>query len=181
VNPSPAANDDYTGGPLLLYLQGAGRTGPATDAAGASTIDNEDIAFFVQDRWQIASNFTLNFGLRWEGQMFAEPTVDPSDTAYGIFLGDPDFTSDGTIPDDLSMWQPRIGFAWDVTKNGRSVIRSSFGIFGARQKHAHAGFRDHYEWCPAANAFRQHRQHQTGVHGCSVMARAADTKCQLLR
>ena len=132
VNPT-AGQPTYTGGPLLLYLQGAGRTGPATDAAGASTIDNEDIAFFVQDRWQIASNFTLNFGLRWEGQMFAEPTVDPSETAYGIFLGDPDFTSDGTIPDDLSMWQPRIGFAWDVTKNGRSVIRSSFGIFGARQ------------------------------------------------
>ena len=119
--------------PLLLFLQGAGPSGPATDAAGASTIDNEDIAFFVQDRWQIASNFTLNFGLRWEGQMFAEPTVDPSDTAYGILLSDPDFTSDGTIPDDLSMWQPRIGFAWDITKNGRSVVRSSFGIFGARQ------------------------------------------------
>lgn len=119
--------------PLLLFLQGAGPNGPATDAAGASTIDNEDIAFFVQDRWQIASNFTLNFGLRWEGQMFADTTVDPSDTAYGILLGDPNFTSDGTIPDDMSMWQPRIGFAWDIAKNGRSVLRSSFGIFGARQ------------------------------------------------
>ncbi|HJS52443.1 MAG TPA: hypothetical protein VJ781_11125, partial [Pyrinomonadaceae bacterium] len=121
------------GTPLLLFLQGAGPNGPATDAAGASTIDNEDIAFFAQDRWQIASNFTLNFGLRWEGQMFAEPTVDSSDTAYGIFLGDPDFPSDGTIPDDLSMWQPRIGFAWDIAGNGRSVIRSSFGVFAARQ------------------------------------------------
>jgi hypothetical protein len=133
VNPSPTPNDDYSGGPLLLYLQGAGRTGPATDAAGASSIDNEDIAFFAQDRWQIASNFTLNFGLRWEGQKFAKPTVNPSDTAYGIFLGRPNFNSDGTIPDDMNMWQPRIGFAWDVTKNGRSVIRSSFGIFSARQ------------------------------------------------
>ena len=65
--------------------------------------------------------------------MFAEPTVDPSDTAYGILLGDPRFTSDGDIPDDLSMWQPRIGFAWDIAKNGRSVLRSSFGVFGARQ------------------------------------------------
>ena len=119
--------------PLLLFLQGAGRDGPATDAAGASTIDNDDIAFFIQDRWQAASNFTLNFGLRWEGQMMADVTVDPSDTAYGILLDDPNFTSDGTIPDDMAMWQPRIGFAWDVTKNGRSVIRSSFGVFAARQ------------------------------------------------
>lgn len=122
-----------SGGPLLLYLQGAGRTGPATDAAGASRITNEDYALFVQDRWQIASNFTLNYGLRWEAQIFPDPTVDPSDTVYGIFLGDPDFPSDGTIPNDTNMWQPRIGFAWDISKNGKSVLRSSFGVFAARQ------------------------------------------------
>ena len=119
--------------PLLLFLQGAGPNGPATDAAGASSIKNEDLALFAQDRFQIASNFTLNYGLRWEAQTFPDPTVDPISTAYGIFLNDSRFTSDGTIPNDFGMWQPRVGFAWDVAKNGRSVIRSSFGIFGARQ------------------------------------------------
>jgi hypothetical protein len=44
---------DPFGGPLLLYLQGAGLTGPATDAAGASKISNEDIALFAQDSWKI--------------------------------------------------------------------------------------------------------------------------------
>lgn len=119
--------------PLLLFLQGAGPNGPATDAAGASSIKNEDLALFAQDRFQIAPNFTLNYGLRWEAQIFPDPTVEPARTAYGIFLRDPRFTSDGTIPNDLSMWQPRAGFAWDIGKNGKSVIRSSFGIFGARQ------------------------------------------------
>jgi hypothetical protein len=119
--------------PLLLFLQGAGRTGPATDAAGASNITNEDIALYAQDRWQILSNFTLNYGLRWEGQIFPDPTVEPSATAYGIFLSDSRFPSDGTIHNDLSMWQPRIGIAWDIMNNGKSVFRSSFGIFAARQ------------------------------------------------
>ncbi len=119
--------------PLLLYLQGAGPAGPATDETGASNINNNDFALFVQDRWQIASNFTLNFGLRWEGQDLADPIVDGSDTAYGILIGQPGFNADGTIPDDMAMWQPRIGFAWDIAGNGRSVVRSSFGIFGARQ------------------------------------------------
>lgn len=119
--------------PLLLYLQGAGRNGPATDAAGASTITNEDYAVFAQDRWQIRPNFTLNFGLRWEGQVFPKPEVDPSETAYGILLSDPRFPSDGFLPNDLSMWQPRIGFAWDIGKNGKSVLRGSFGIYNARQ------------------------------------------------
>ena len=119
--------------PLALYLQGAGPTGPATDAAGASNITNEDFALFVQDRWQIRPNFSLNYGLRWEAQIFPKPTVDPSQTAYGILLNDPLFTSDGTIPNDLGMWQPRVGFAWDLRNNGKSVLRSSFGVFSARQ------------------------------------------------
>lgn len=122
-----------TGGPLLLYLQGAGRTGPATDAAGASSIKNEDFALFAQDRWQIANNFTFNYGLRWEAQIFPEPTVPPADTAYGIFLTDPRFPSDGTLHSDKKMFQPRVGFAWDVADNGRSVVRTSFGIYNARQ------------------------------------------------
>lgn len=119
--------------PLLLFLQGAGPNGPATDAAGASSIKNEDYALFAQDRFQVTSNFTLNYGLRWEGQVFPDPTVPPSQTAYGIFLNDPRFTSDGTIPNDLKMWQPRVGFAWDIASNGKSVVRSSFGIFSGRQ------------------------------------------------
>ncbi|HVF47362.1 MAG TPA: TonB-dependent receptor, partial [Pyrinomonadaceae bacterium] len=127
------AGTTTTGGPLLLYLQGAGRTGPATDAAGASDIKNEDYALFAQDRWQIAPNFTLNYGLRWEAQIFPEPTVAPADTAYGIFLNDPRFPSDGTLPSDKKMFQPRVGFAWDISKNGRSVLRASFGIYNARQ------------------------------------------------
>jgi hypothetical protein len=122
-----------SGTPLLLYLQGAGRTGPATDAAGASNITNEDYAAFIQDRWQIGRNFTLNYGLRWEAQIFPDPVTPPADTAYGRFLGNPNFPSDGTLPSDKKMWQPRIGFAWDASGNGRSVVRGSFGVYNARQ------------------------------------------------
>jgi len=121
------------GGPLLLYLQGAGLTGPATDAAGASNITNEDIAFFAQDSWKLRPNFTLNYGLRWEAQLFPDPVVDPRQTAYGIFLNDPRFPSDGTLPNQTNQFQPRLGFAWDLSKVGKSVLRSSAGIYYARQ------------------------------------------------
>jgi hypothetical protein len=119
--------------PLLLFLQGAGRTGPATDAAGASNIKNEDFALFAQDKWQIRPNLTFNYGLRWEAQIFPDPVVDPADTAYGLFLNDPRFPSDGTLPSDKKMFQPRIGFAWDIASNGKSVLRASFGVYNARQ------------------------------------------------
>ncbi len=122
-----------TGGPLLLYLQGAGRTGPATDETGASDFDNEEFGAFVQDKWQLRSNFTLNIGLRWEAQLFPEPFVPPAQTAYGPFLKDPRFPSDGTLPDQWRMFQPRVGFAWDIASNSKSVLRAHWGIYNARQ------------------------------------------------
>jgi outer membrane receptor for ferrienterochelin and colicin len=131
--PDICPNGLTNGGPLLLFLQGADRNGPATDAAGASSITNDDYALFAQDRWQIAPNFTLNYGLRWEAQVFPKTDTPASETAYGIVLNDPRFTSDGTLPSDKTMFQPRIGFAWDIASNGKSLLRSSFGIYNGHQ------------------------------------------------
>ena len=133
TSPTPCpAGSSPTGGPLLLYLQGAGRTGLATDAAGASNITNEEFSLFFQDQWLIRPNLTLNYGLRWDAQLMPE-TVDPRTTAYGQFLDDPNFPSDGTIPDQWAMFQPRVGMAWDVAGNGKSVVRASAGVYYARQ------------------------------------------------
>ena len=121
------------GTPLLLFLQAAGPSGPATDAAGASSIKNEDYALFAQDKWQVRPNFTLNYGLRWEAQIFPEVTVPPAQTAYGFALSDPRFPSDGTLHSPKKEFQPRLGFAWDISKVGKSVLRGSYGIYYARQ------------------------------------------------
>jgi hypothetical protein len=132
---SPAscpAGTTPSGGPLLFYLQGAGRTGPATDAAGASRIANEEFSLFIQDQWQVTPRLSVNYGLRWDAQLFPE-TVDPSTTAYGPFLSDSRFPSDGTLPDQWNMFQPRAGMAWDARGDGKSVLRASAGVYSARQ------------------------------------------------
>ena len=129
--PCPAGTSP-TAGPLLFYLQGAGRTGPATDAAGASRITNEELSLFIQDQWQVRSNVSLQYGIRWDAQLMPE-TVDPRTTAYGAFLSNPAFPSDGTIPDQWNMWQPRVGATWDARSDGRSVVRASAGVYFARQ------------------------------------------------
>ena len=121
-----------TNGPLLLYLQGASLTGPATDATGASTIANEEIGLFVQDQWQPLNGLTINYGIRWDAQLMPE-TIDPRSTAYGAFLSDPAFPSDGTIPDQWNMIQPRGGVAWDILGAGKYLVRASAGVYSARQ------------------------------------------------
>ncbi len=125
---------ETVGGPLLLYLQNGIPTGiSGAPPPGASTIKNEDLALFVQDRWQLRPNFTLNYGLRWEAQIFPEPVVPPSQTVYASLLTNPNFPSDGTLHSPKKEFQPRLGFAWDLTGQGKSVLRGSAGVFYGRQ------------------------------------------------
>ncbi|HET8890828.1 MAG TPA: TonB-dependent receptor [Candidatus Angelobacter sp.] len=119
--------------PLLLYLQHAGTNGTTTDAAGFSDISNNNYAFFIQDKWQIRPNLSLDYGLRWEAQIFPDPVIPPSQTAYGVNLSDPRFPSNGKIPNATKMFQPRLGLAWDVRGNGKSAIRANWGIYNAQQ------------------------------------------------
>jgi hypothetical protein len=123
-----------TGGPLLFYLQhGPTTSGESLDSSGASSIANNEYALFAQDTWKVTRNFTLNYGLRWEAQIFPSPTLAPSLTAYGLNLPNPLFPSTGFLPNQKKMFQPRIGFAWDIRGNGKSALRASWGIFNARQ------------------------------------------------
>ena len=71
--------------------------------------------FSCRTSGSLAPNLTINYGLRWDAQRMPD-TVDPSTTAFAAFLSDPAFPSDGTIPNQWNMWQPRVGVAWDVQR-----------------------------------------------------------------
>ena len=120
--------------PLLLYLQDAGtKAGETVQQAGYSNISNKEPAVYAQDTWQVTSRFTLNYGLRWEAQIFPKMTIPPSAALYGQYLSNPAFPSTGYLPDQKKEFQPRVGFAYDIVGGGRSVLRGSAGIFNARQ------------------------------------------------
>jgi outer membrane receptor protein involved in Fe transport len=129
-----AGSATVVGGPLLLYLQHGPTTSTETlDQSGFSDIANEDYSLFGQDTWKVTRNLTLNYGLRWDAQRFPDPVVPPAQTSYGQYLSNPAFPSTGKLPNQNKEFQPRVGFAWDITGKGKSVLRASYGIFFARQ------------------------------------------------
>jgi hypothetical protein len=127
-------------GPMTFYLQQAGVGGLSVADAGTQVIIQHELALFLQDSWKPRSNLTVNYGLRWEAQI--EPgLITPRDQLfYAPFIGQTvntsagsfSFPGDGTIPSDYKMFQPRLGFAYDVKGDARQVIRASAGLYYAR-------------------------------------------------
>jgi hypothetical protein len=93
------------------------------------------IAFFAQDNWRLARNFSLDFGLRYETQLNPQP--DSNNTALVNTVKDFPFpigmTLDPTtIQNARNQWMPRVGFAWTpFEEGGRTVVRGNFGVFYA--------------------------------------------------
>ena len=84
-------------------------TGP-----GQVTSKDNIYGFYVQDTWHIRSNFTVNYGLRYDAEAgaFKGGTIPAP--------GGGCFQSNGIIPacsSDYNNWQPRLGFTWEVMHN----------------------------------------------------------------
>jgi hypothetical protein len=100
-----------------------------------ATLTSHEFALFAQDSWRILPNFTLNFGLRYEGQWNPDPEVNNTfltDLLQGTSFPIGSTTDPSRIPDVTDQFAPRLGFAWDPWSNGRTVIRGYGGIYYAR-------------------------------------------------
>ncbi len=117
-------------------------TGAATTATYLKQLGNlyldfatDEVAVFVQDSWRVTPRLTINGGLRWEGGFNPSPEANNdfminSLQGFNFPIGR---TVDPTqIPDQQNQWAPRIGFAWDVTGDGRTVVRGHSGLYYAR-------------------------------------------------
>ncbi len=116
---------------LLGYQPGfIGRGTPG----GPYTVQNAELAFFVQDDWKVNSDLTLNLGLRYD--LFTAPTerfdrmsnFNPT-TGKVDMAGESAALGRDLANNDKNNFGPRIGFAYSgLMKNKKLVLRGGYGL-----------------------------------------------------
>jgi hypothetical protein len=85
-------------------------------------------AAFATDTWQLKKRISLNLGVRWERYNSLYPNQQTTAKQFS------DIFTAQTVPGaSVLAWKdivPRIGGAWDVRGNGKTVVKGFFGIFG---------------------------------------------------
>jgi len=135
----------FTSGGLCLLLSNAPNRLNALAPGGSNEVAIRESLFagYIQDDWRWRPNFTVNIGLRYEFTTLpndannriqeittlvncATPGIAPSLSSpcgpvhVGSFIKNNPTTKN---------FEPRIGFAWDPFKDGKTSVRAGFGIF----------------------------------------------------
>ena len=110
-----------------------------------------EFGLYANDNWSLSDNLTLNLGLRYE--YFGPQTKTDPKHDSNFYYGDPSVSVSGSTPaaiveairtgrvlpssespvdglwkTDRNNFAPRVGFAWDVSGDGRSSVRGGYGI-----------------------------------------------------
>jgi len=93
------------------------------------TTYNNGLAFFAQDDVRIATNFTLNLGVRWEyfGPLSEKRNLLSNLAADGTLAMVGTHGLDGVYERDLNNLGPRVGFAWAARAS--TVVRGGYGVY----------------------------------------------------
>ena len=120
---STALEDFFAGDPFKASVQ-----------VGDPTLHIHNWAYgaFFQDDWRVTKRLTVNYGVRYEFNSVIKEAhnllgnFDPNSATGLIQAGEPGVS--GPYNPDHKNFAPRLGFAWDVTGKGNTVLRGGGGL-----------------------------------------------------
>jgi hypothetical protein len=96
------------------YRQGYG------DGGGLTSWEQNTYAFYLSDNYRATPRLSVDYGVRYDWQTMPKPAVN-------VFPQHPEFLAN--IHNDMNNLAPRGGFAYDLSGNGKSVLRGGAGLF----------------------------------------------------
>jgi hypothetical protein len=116
-------------GSLQNYLQGIPSRGNILVGTPSANVSDNRYAIFVQDDWRFTPRLMINLGLRYE---YASPYKERN-SKEGSFsptsgLIQASSGSSSVYNGDHKDFSPRLGVAWDVKGDGKTVIRSGAAL-----------------------------------------------------
>src|SRR6266446_2242143 len=139
-------NGQLTGLPMADFLTGQ-LSSVTQSVPNAHYMKQSWVGLYGQDTWKVKPRLTMNYGLRWEpflppvstnGKVYnfdhdrflqgVRSTVFKNAPAGLYFPGDPGFPDKSGVNKRWLNFAPRMGLASDVTGDGRTSVRASYGL-----------------------------------------------------